>query len=114
MKKFSIYQITDQSDLRDPRYGCPTSTFMYGIGSAVTAEMIANWYQEGRYELVAIIDAEGINDVFDIGNIGPEEQITRVQRMHSMSVGDIVIDENDDIFVVAPRGYDKLNVEETV
>ena len=114
MKKFSIYQITDQSNLKDPVSGFMASTFLYGIGSVVTAEVVAEWYQEGLYELVAFIDAEDLNDMFRVGNIGPAEQITRIGRPHSLSVGDIIVDEDDDIYVVAPDGFDKLNVEETV
>jgi hypothetical protein len=114
MKKFSIYQITDQSNLKDPETGFMASTFLYGIGSAVTAETVANWYQEGLYELVAFIDAEDLDDMFRVGNIGPVEQITRIGEPHSLSVGDIIVDEDDEIYVVAPAGFDKLNVEETV
>lgn len=44
------------------------------------------------YALVASIEAEDLEDVFRIGNIGPEENITRYEPMHSLSVGDIVVD----------------------
>lgn len=114
MKKFSIYQITDQKDLKNPELGFNVCTFMYGVGSAVTAELIADWYQEGLYELVAFIDAKDLDDMYRVGNIGPAEQITRVGNPHSLSVGDIIVDEDDEIYVVAPVGFEKLNVEETV
>jgi len=114
MKKFSIYQITDQSNLKDPVNGYMASTFMYGMGNVVTAELIATWYQEGLYELVAFIDANDLDDMYRVGNIGPAEQITRIGRPHSLSVGDIIVDEDDEIYVVAPIGFEKLNIEETV
>ena len=114
MKKFSIYQITDQSDLTNPELGFNVCTFMYGVGSAVTAELIADWYQQGLYELVAFIDANDLDDMYRVGNVGPAEQITRVGNPHSLSVGHIIVDEDDEIYVVAPVGFEKLNVEETV
>ena len=47
------------------------------------------------YDKVATIEADSLEDVFTIGNIGPEHKITRHERMHSISVGDIVWDGND-------------------
>ena len=41
---------------------------------------------------VAIIEATNLREVFEIGNIGPEEAITRVAPMRSISVGDLVYD----------------------
>jgi hypothetical protein len=41
---------------------------------------------------VATIDATTLREVFDIGNIGPEEAITRLAPMRSISVGDLVYD----------------------
>jgi len=43
-----------------------------------------------HYDHVATIEATGLENVFEIGNIGPESKITRILPMHSISVGDIV------------------------
>jgi hypothetical protein len=47
-----------------------------------------------------------LHDVFEIGNIGPEDKISRLDRMSSVSVGDIIIDSfNGNKFVVANHGF---------
>ena len=42
------------------------------------------------YRPVCDIDASDLNQVYEIGNIGPDHLITRRERMHSVSVGDII------------------------
>jgi hypothetical protein len=59
----------------------------------------------GFYTHVANIEAEDANDVFEIGNMGPESAITRFSRMHSLSVGDLIVDEEGQVIVVAPMGF---------
>ena len=44
------------------------------------------------YNPVCNIDAATLNGVFQIGNMGPEESIERLAPMHSVSVGDIIRD----------------------
>ena len=44
------------------------------------------------YSHVSDIEAHTLDDVFRIGNIGPESSITRYKPMHSLSVGDIIFD----------------------
>jgi hypothetical protein len=60
------------------------------------------------YGEVCEIEADTLDQVFDIGNIGPEEYITRKAPMHSVSVGDIIIDPVGDMHLVAPMGFTKL------
>jgi hypothetical protein len=47
------------------------------------------------YRHVANITADGLNEVFHIGNMGPENKIERLRSMHSVSVGDVIIGLND-------------------
>lgn len=61
------------------------------------------------YDTVAEIEAEGLEDVFRVGNIGPEEQITRLGRMHSLSVGDIVVEPDGVEWYVDVTGFTVLN-----
>lgn len=61
--------------------------------------------EAGYYTHVANIEANDLNDVFNIGNIGPEQNIERLAGMHSLSVGDIIIDEEGQCNVVAPMGF---------
>ncbi len=63
---------------------------------------------ENLYVKVAEIEATGLDDVFDIGNIGPEENITRIGRMSSVSVGNIIEDADGKRFVVAGVGFEEI------
>ena len=60
------------------------------------------------YEDVAIIEAEDLDEVFEIGNIGPESKIERLGPMHSISVGDVIMTETYECYVVAPFGFERL------
>lgn len=60
------------------------------------------------YDLVAEVTATTLSQVFDIGNIGPESAITRHAAMHSVSVGDIIMDEQGDMHLVASLGFTKI------
>ena len=62
-------------------------------------------WEAGYYTHVANIEADDYNDVFQIGNIGPEENIERLERMHSISVGDVIVGEDGTLAVVAPIGF---------
>lgn len=62
------------------------------------------------FELVALVEARDLEHVFKIGNIGPDEAITRVaDRMHSISVGDIVECHKTGVcFMVEPTGFSEV------
>jgi len=63
------------------------------------------------YRPVCEIDANNLDEVFQIGNIGPEESIRRIPdtRMHSISVGDIILNmETGEWKVVAKFGFSDL------
>lgn len=77
-------------------------SFMYGMGAF---DLEANL---DKYVHVADLDADNLNDAFEIGNIGPEEKYTRYARMHSISVGDILVEETGQAHVVASFGFDKI------
>lgn len=49
----------------------------------------SDWMSE-YYTPVCEIEADDLEEVFHIGNMGPEERIKRLAPMHSVSVGDIV------------------------
>lgn len=98
--KYSIYQInlTDEQyedkvvleTYRGVQFGC-------SVESVMTAKPL--------YSKVAVIDAEDLEQVFTIGNIGPEGKIERIAPMHSVSVGDVVVDTNGFASFVAPLGF---------
>lgn len=57
------------------------------------------------YRKVAEIEASDLDEVFDIGNVGPEHKITRCLPMSSISVGDIIEAPGGERYVVAPLGF---------
>jgi hypothetical protein len=61
-----------------------------------------------NYQIVCEIEADDLNDVFEIGNIGPEEKITRIDRMHSISVGDVIRTPEGVCHVVESFGFGRL------
>ena len=80
-----------------------------------TVEALAkDAFNSGFYTHVANITASDLEHVFEIGNIGPEENIERLDRMASISVGDIVIDGNNIVWVVADYGFKEVMELQTV
>ena len=65
------------------------------------------------YEEVAAIEADTLDEVFEIGNIGPESKIERFDRMHSISVGDVIRNDKYECYVVAPCGFERLGMTST-
>ena len=67
------------------------------------------------YEEVAAIEADTLDEVFEIGNIGPEEKIKRFdfQPMHSISVGDVIRNDKYECYVVASCGFERLGMTST-
>ena len=62
----------------------------------------------GFFEHVANIEADNLEGVFHIGNMGPEEKIERLAPMFSTSVGDVVEDPAGVQWVVASAGFDRI------
>jgi hypothetical protein len=60
------------------------------------------------YTKVAEVVADDLEHVFEVGNIGPEDRITRLDKMHSISVGDIVADADGNCSVVCNVGFTPL------
>tara|TARA_B100000963_G_scaffold1722_1_gene1289 strand:+ start:13880 stop:14227 length:348 start_codon:yes stop_codon:yes gene_type:complete len=73
------------------------------VGSLAKKAMDNNWYTH-----VSNITANDINHVFEVGNIGPEENIERLAPMYSVSVSDVVENENGDQFVCASVGWKEV------
>lgn len=62
------------------------------------------------FRQVATIDAEDLENVFHVGNMGPENQIERHHKMHSPSVGDVVVDlEDGKSYMVNGFGFERIN-----
>ena len=65
----------------------------------------AEAWDAGYYTHVANIEAEDYNGCFEVGNIGPEENIERLGRMSSVSVGDLIVGEDGSMAVVSSYGF---------
>ena len=63
-------------------------------------------FDAGYYTHVANIEAEDYEDCFEVGNVGPDDQIERITvRMSSLSVGDIIVAEDGTVAVIDPVGF---------
>jgi len=62
------------------------------------------------YQEVCEIEADSLDEVFEIGNIGPDEKIRRFDfaPMHSISVGDVIMTETYECYVVKGVGFERL------
>ena len=72
------------------------------------AELAKEAMDKGYYTHVSNIEAEGLEGVFEVGNIGPESSIERLGRMHSVSVADVVECADGTRHVVASVGFEQL------
>lgn len=98
--KFTVYQI----NLTDEQYDNPELRNIY-LDTIMNPDFDAIAKARDMYEPVADIEAEAFDHVFEIGNIGPEENIVRKAPMHSISVGDIIVREDGLTKFVAPFGF---------
>ena len=58
-----------------------------------------------HYSHVADIETTDLDHAFEIGNVGPEAKITRHERMHSISVGDVLVTSYGQAFIVQSVGF---------
>ena len=83
-------------------------THMFGKGVVSNANKAMHL---GYYDHVMTVDAENLEDVFYIGNFMDDRNLDKVQvhdTFSSVSVGDIIVDENDFAFVVDMFGFEML------
>ena len=78
-------------------------SFAKDVGSLAKTAMDNGWYTH-----VSNITADGLEKVFEVGNIGPEENIERLAPMHSVSVADVIEDETGKQFVCASVGWKEV------
>jgi hypothetical protein len=94
--KYEIYQILLSEEVRDAIEICrgdrATVERLYPVYKVYNDATLGNHSAQNCkfYKHVADIDAHSLEHAFEIGNIGPEYNIKRIQPMHSISVGDIV------------------------
>ena len=85
MAVYKVLQIISTGSHSDAEQELRRNTIFQPTREAI----VAAW---DMYDIACYIKAEDCDEVFKIGNIGPEEHIERVGRMHSISVGDVIVD----------------------
>lgn len=107
--KYDLYQIRLTDEQIDEVNSGETPEFYQkylGITMSPTALKVLD--ARDMYSKVAEIKADNLEDVFTIGNIGPESAITRLARMKSVSVGDVVVDQYGAAYVCATFGWQEV------
>lgn len=100
MAKFSVYQLKG-SENRDLRFDV---TFGENC-----AEVAKKAFYDRRYTCVAEITADDLNHCFEVGNIGPEQNIARFGPMASLSSGDLLCDpETGATWFIARVGFEEI------
>ena len=115
MTQFAVYQIqltaaqrktvNESGDFDSvPAFAAKTKMSMDFSGNKIGG-LASDAFDAGYYTHVANITAEDYNDCFEVGNIGPDENIERLGRMSSLSVGDVIVAEDGTVAVIAPIGF---------
>lgn len=90
----------------------PKTPFLYGMGTGFTTVDVINLLKAGDedgYRVVAKFNVDTLNQVFEASNGGyMEDKIDRIERMHSVSLGDVIVDDHEGVWVVAPTGFDMI------
>ena len=108
IKVFQIVIDKDLSDLINSEgWDCHVKAKSYLLAQDGDARIAL---QNGCYTHVANIVADDINHAFEAGNIGPEDRIERLAQMRSVSVGDILVDD-EGAWLVMPVGYREVDLE---
>ena len=110
--KFAVYQIQMTKAISDavnageivPSFEAKNKMNIDFSGNKIGG-LASDAFDAGYYTHVANIEAEDYNDCFEVGNIGPDENIERLGRMSSLSVGDVIVAEDGTIAVIAPMGF---------
>jgi len=100
--KFQIWQIpvTDEI-LENPVANDIRRDVLFGDSIKEAVEM-------NLFRLVGQIEAKDLDEVFEVGNIGPEKRIKRFAPMSSVSVGNLIQDESGTFHVVKNLGFEEL------
>ena len=115
MKTFKIFQIhltdaeVDKVNETGDHFSVPKQASKIRMQLSMTQDIVAlakEAFGEGHFSFCGTIEANGLDHCFRVGNIGPEELITRIGAMHSLSVGDLIQDPDGNIHVVASFGFE--------
>ena len=114
--KYAIYQIRITSAESDEINSMENSRANHPKFKAQTHAQFEEWNEVNSefYEHVANIEANDLEQVFRISNCpwereGLKSPIEPIAPMHSLSVGDIVVDENGTQWGVERYGFNKIH-----
>jgi hypothetical protein len=99
--KYTVHQI----NLSDDQYAAHRETYLNTTFRPTDEAILA---ARSLYAPVAEINTTSLNQVFHIGNIGPDSKIKRLAPMHSVSVGDVIVDANGEAAYVSTFGFKKM------
>jgi hypothetical protein len=114
--KFAIYQIQITAAQRKtineskdfdavPAFAAKIKMKTHFSGNKIGG-LASEAFEAGYYTHVANITAEDFDDCFEVGNVGPDDQIERITvRMSSLSVGDVIVAEDGTVAVIDPVGF---------
>ena len=107
---FSVFQIVIDKDLRDliNKEGHACHVKSKARMQAMLEGDVRLGVMHDCYTKVAEVVADDLEHVFEVGNIGPEDRITRLEKMTSISVGDIIADADGVCSVVNNVGFTPL------
>lgn len=119
MKTFKIFQIhltnaeVDVINETGDHFAVPKQAarlrLQFGTDNPKAADDLVNEaFTNGFFEHVGNICANDLEGVFEVGNIGPEENIERFGPMHSVSTGDVILDEDGKFWLTAPVGFQEV------
>lgn len=106
MAKFEVYQIDAHAH--------PDEAGNAMLSGMVEGADLPTYWKAGLFAKVATVEADDLEHVFTIMNrwsATDEASVTRLARLHSLSVGDVVIDVDGNAHVVAPLGFTPLPID---
>lgn len=105
-RKYILFQIDGQKHLDAKR-----DSMLYGVGDKWTPSSVLLAMRAGVYQRVATIEAFNMEHAYELCNLwpAPQDYIFRHAPVHSMSVGDVLLDEAiARLFIVAQSGFDDV------
>ena len=109
--KYDLYQIhltDEQIDEVNANTGKTPEFYTKYLDTTISPNFLKVLAARDMYSKVAVIKADNLEGVYEIGNIGPESAITRLARMKSVSVGDVVVDRYGAAYVCATFGWNEV------
>ena len=101
MKTYILYQAPVTAE-------ATFNPFMYKMAPNHWQEDVQTEFEKGTYKEVAHITASDLGHVFEIGNNPGHGVVNILEKMRSVSVGDIIENHEGRRFIVASFGFDEI------